>query len=199
MNTPESLNEYEKNEPLGRGGFGIVYRVTHKSTNEILAMKEILTIGLKPHQKHLVNTEIDIMKTCVHENIVQFRCHFFENETFYIVMELCAKGDLRIAIEAQKQSGKPFSEEQLIKWFYGLFNAVVYLHGKNIIHRDIKPGNILLTVTNDIKLTDFNVSKLQGFYFHILKRIKNTIFIQISQVNLQVLEQELDCIGRQKC
>ena len=157
-----SLNEYTKHDLLGRGGFGLVYKVTHKPSNDILAMKEILTLGLKTHQKHLVDTEIKIMKDCVHENIVRFKEHFFEIETMYIIMELCPNGDLRTLIATQKQSGKPFSKELLLKWFYGLFNGIVYLHGKKIIHRDIKPGNILLSADNDVKITDFNISKIQG-------------------------------------
>ena len=162
-NTPGSFNDlYTKHERLRRGTFGFAYRVTHKSTKEIGAVKEILTGGMKPHQKHLIDTEVEIMKDCVHENIVRFKEHFFEIETMYIIMELCPNGDLRTLIATQKQSGKPFSKELLLKWFYGLFNGIVYLHGKKIIHRDIKPGNILLSADNDVKITDFNISKIQG-------------------------------------
>ena len=162
-NAPGSFNDlYTKDARLGRGAFGLVYKVTHKSSKEIWAVKEILTGGMKPHQKHLVDTEIDIMKDCVHENIVRFKEHFFENETVYIIMELCTEGDLRAAMDAQKQSGEPFSRDQLFKWIIGLFKAVVYLHRKNIIHRDIKPDNILLSVAKDVKITDFNISRILG-------------------------------------
>ena len=153
---------YMKQERLGRGAYGLVYKVTHKPTKEIWAVKEVLTGGMKPYQKHLIDTEIDIMKKCVHENIVHFKEHFYEIETVYIIMELCPNGDLKTAIAAKKESGIPFSQEQLFLWFHGMFNAIVYLHSNNIIHRDIKPGNILLSATYDIKITDFNISKIQG-------------------------------------
>ena len=150
---------YTKHEKLGSGCFCSVFLVIHKLTNERFAMKEMEIEKVRPE---LLRTEINILKDCVHENIVQYHQHYFENDKVFIVMELCPHGDLRAAIKDQKQSGEPFSEEQLLLWFYQLFNAIVYLHDKKIIHRDIKPGNILLSVTKDIKLTDFNISKIQG-------------------------------------
>ena len=150
---------YTKHEKLGRGGFGSVFLVVHKLTNQRCAMKEMETDRVRPE---LLQAEINILKDCAHENIVQYHQHFFENDKVYIVKELCTNGDLRAAIRVQMQSGEPFSEEQLQLWFYQMFNAIVYLHDKKIIHRDIKPGNILLSITKDIKLTDFNISKIQG-------------------------------------
>ena len=153
---------YKQHERLGRGGFGFVHKVEYKQTKEIWAAKEILIGGLNPHQKQLIETEIDIMKKCAHEHIVEYREHFFENETVYIIMELCPNGDLRAAIKAQKDAGQPFSDGKLIIWFSQMLGAVVYLHNNKIIHRDIKPQNILLTANFAIKLTDFGVSKIQG-------------------------------------
>ena len=150
---------YIKLDKLGKGGFGSVFQVTDKLTNETLAMKEIETDKLRPD---LLKAEIDVLRDCVHENIVRYHHHIFEKDTVYILMELCPRGDLRAAIVAQKKTGQFFSEEQLLSWFFQMFNGTVYLHIKKIIHRDIKPRNILISAEGTIKLTDFGLSKIQG-------------------------------------
>ena len=161
------FNLYTKHEKLGRGGYSSVYLVVHKLTNERCAMKKMEIEKVRPER---LQTEINILQDCVHENIVQYHQHYFENDKVYIVMELCPNGDLKAAIKYQKQCGEPFSEEQLLKWLHQMFKAIVYLHSKKIIHRDVKPGNILLSVTKDIKVADFNISKIQGTRKKISKK-----------------------------
>ena len=161
------FNLYTKHEKLGKGGFCSVYLVVHKLTYERCAMKEMEIEKVRPER---LQTEINILQDCVHENIVRYHQHFFENDKVYIVMELCPNGDLKAAIKYQKQCGEPFSEEQLLKWLHQMFKAIVYLHSKKIIHRDVKPGNILLSVTKDIKVADFNISKIQGTRKKISKK-----------------------------
>ena len=109
-----------------------------------------------------LETEITILKRLNHKNIVSLQCHYVENDRIYIVMEFCKKGDLKVAIKTQKDSGVPFSEKQLLSWILDLLEAAAYLHQHHIIHRDIKPGNILLSATFSLKLTDFGVSRLLG-------------------------------------
>ena len=161
------FNLYTKHEKLGKGGFCSVYLVVHKLTYERCAMKEMEIEKVRPER---LQTEINILQDCVHENIVRYHQHFFENDKVYIVMELCPNGDLKAAIKYQKQCGEPFSQEQLLKWLHQMFKAIVYLHSKMIIHRDVKPGNILLSVTKDVKITDFNISKIQGTRKKISKK-----------------------------
>ena len=153
---------YDKLEVLGRGGFGVVHKVQHKSSQSFYALKTIRADGLNPTARQSLDREISILKQIKHENIVTFYSYFLEDGTVSLLMELCTNGDLRIAITNQKKKGRPFSEEQLLSWFLDLFHGIKYLHDLHIIHRDIKPGNILLTQCGSIKISDFGLSKILG-------------------------------------
>ena len=151
---------YTKLDKLGEGGFGVVFKVEHKLSKQLLALKSV-SIEIDARRK-LVESEVNILKQCDHPNIVKFVEHFYDDTRIFIVMELCSNGDLKAAIAYQKQSGRPFSEEQLLSWFLDLFHGIKYLHDLHIIHRDIKPGNILLTQCGSIKISDFGLSKILG-------------------------------------
>ena len=129
-----------------------------------------------------LETEITILKRLNHKNIVSLQCHYVENDRIYIVMEFCKKGDLKVAIQTQKDSGVPFSEKQLLSWILDLLEAAAYLHQHHIIHRDIKPGNILLSATFSLKLTDFGVSRILGM---------NILYTFVLNNNIQLC---FDCV-----
>ena len=153
---------YNTLEVLGRGGFGVVHKVQHKSSQSFYALKTIRADGLNPTARQSLDREISILKQIKHENIVTFYSYFLENGTVSLLMELCTNGDLRIAITNQNKKGRPFSEEQLLSWNHDIFKATGYLYDNHIIHRDIKPENLLLSASFTIKLTDFGISKIQG-------------------------------------
>ena len=159
---------YSNLEELGRGGFGVVHKVQHKSSKLLYALKTIRADGLNPKARQSLDREISILKQISHDNIVTFHSHFIDNDTVSLLMEFCPNGDLRAAIAAQKQSGRPFSEEQLLSWNEDIFRATAYLYDNHIIHRDIKPENLLLSATFTIKLTDFGISKIQGLNYQVM-------------------------------
>ena len=70
------------------------------------------------------------------------------------------KGDLDKKIKNQMLIGRRFKEEQIINWFLELCEVIKYLHQHHILHRDLKPLNIFLTIDNHIKLGDFGISKI---------------------------------------
>ena len=77
-----------------------------------------------------------------------------------IVTEYAQNGDLQRKIKDAKNSGKPISQQQILDWFCQLALALSHIHSKNILHRDLKPKNILLTKNNVIKIGDFGISKM---------------------------------------
>ena len=155
---------YTKGKVLGRGAWGIVHEAIHKRTRKIYAVKELNTLGMKPTQQRRLKSEIDILKACSHKNIIKYMNHFLENDSIFIVMQLCPKGDLKTLIEDQANAEPrlPFGLDLLLKYLLDMTQGLDYLHDNKIIHRDVKPANILLAEDNSLIITDFNVSKVQG-------------------------------------
>ncbi|MBN3287611.1 SLK kinase, partial [Polyodon spathula] len=134
---------------LGDGAFGKVY----KSTGVLVASKVIEVKSEEELEDYV--TEIDILASCRHSNIVRlFDALLFENR-LSILIEFCPGGALD-AIMLELERG--LSEPQIQVVCKQTLQALEYLHGKKIIHRDLKTGNILLTIEGDVKLADFGVS-----------------------------------------
>lgn len=90
-----------------------------------------------------VKNEVQIHAGLRHNNILQLM-HFFEDQEYvYLVMELCAKGELYHYIKRQQKT-RSLSEEEARNFIRQIVMGITYLHGKGIIHRDIKLSNILL-------------------------------------------------------
>lgn len=98
-------------------------------------------------KKDLCNSflkEGEILSQLNHPNIVKF-VKVIETETrFFLVMELIAGGSLKAFMEDRFKAGKPFSDEEAATLMKTIIAAVQYIHSKNIVHRDIKPGNVTL-------------------------------------------------------
>ncbi len=74
--------------------------------------------------------------------------------------QYCEGGDLSRKIKNQKKLKVPFPEELVLDWFTQLTTAIAYCHSKRVLHRDLKPGNVFLTATNQVKLGDFGIARV---------------------------------------
>ena len=117
--------------------------------------------------------EIELLKQCSHENIVQYIEHFFEEGKFLIVMEFCKEGDLMQLIEKQKSKGH-FSEGIVMDFFKQITKGTDYIHKKKILHRDLKPSNIFLSSDQHLKIGDFGIAKSQNNTLSMAKSIVGT-------------------------
>ena len=93
--------------------------------------------------------EIDILSECCHENIVQLYEAFFHDEKLWILIEFCEGG----AIDSiMFDLDKPLTEPQIRYVCHEICKGLSFLHRKRIIHRDLKAGNVLLTLDGGVKL-----------------------------------------------
>ncbi|KAI0400870.1 kinase-like domain-containing protein [Xylaria palmicola] len=109
---------------------------------------------------YLIRAEIAIMKKLNHDNLVALIevLDDPEDDSLYMVLEMCKKGVvMKIDLD---QPAQPYSSEMCRTWFRDLILGIEYLHAQGIIHRDIKPDNLLLTEDDVLKIVDFGVSEM---------------------------------------
>lgn len=145
---------------LGKGAFSVVKLGIHKVTKDQVAIKIIEKKNVE-QDLHRLATEMQVLKSVNHPNIIQLK-EIFETDTMlYIVTEVVTGGELFDRI-VEKGS---YSERDAALLIKKLVLSLEYLHGKNIVHRDLKPENLLLKSPDDdteIKLADFGLSKVLG-------------------------------------
>ncbi|NWR78007.1 NEK11 kinase, partial [Centropus unirufus] len=152
---------YTVQRKLGNGSFGSVYLVSDNKAKqgEGKVLKEISVGDLKPNETVEANLEAQLLSKLDHPTIVKFYASFVERESFCIITEYCEGGDLDFKIQEYKESGKIFTQRQILDWFVQLLLGVNYMHERRILHRDLKAKNIFLK-KNLLKIGDFGVSRL---------------------------------------
>ena len=159
-NEPNSLlDEFEFIKRIGSGAFGEVNLYKNKKNNLFYAIKALPIGSVNQNDKKLFQKESKLLESINHPNIVKYYLSFEEKNNYYIVMEYCENNNLEIFIDSMKQKNERILEELIWKVAYQSLDALNYLHvEKKILHKDIKPLNILFTKNNDIKLSDFGLS-----------------------------------------
>ena len=150
------IGNYTLGQELGSGAFGKVMVGSHILTGETVAIKILdkIILSQTPEDLELVNQEIAILKIVKHNNIVQLYEIMETPQHIFIVMEYCDGKDLMDYILTKSK----LSENESLKLFQQLINALIYLHSQNIAHRDIKIDNMLLDSKKNLKLVDFGLS-----------------------------------------
>ncbi|XP_059703486.1 serine/threonine-protein kinase Nek11 isoform X2 [Haemorhous mexicanus] len=153
---------YTIQRKLGNGSFGSVYLVNDRKAKQgekLKVLKEISVGNLKPNETVEANLEAQLLSKLDHPAIVKFYASFVERDNFCIITEYCEGGDLDFKIQEYRDSGKMFTQSQVIDWFIQLLLGVNYMHERRILHRDLKAKNIFLK-DNLLKIGDFGVSCL---------------------------------------
>ena len=151
-------NSFDYLSIIGRGGFGKVWKVCHKQTRILYAMKEMNKSKIidKKSDKS-VKSERDLLSKLNHPFIINMHFSFQDSDNLYLVMDLLTGGDLRYHICKTRY----FTEEQSKFFISCILLGLEYCHYYHIIHRDIKPENLILDSKGYVHITDFGIAKIQ--------------------------------------
>ncbi|KAJ8284277.1 hypothetical protein COCON_G00031270 [Conger conger] len=152
---PEKL--FSDLREIGHGSFGAVYFARDIRTNEVVAIKKMSYSGKQSNEKWQdIIKEVKFLQKLRHPNTIEYRGCYLREHTAWLVMEYCL-GSASDLLEVHK---KPLQEVEIAAITHGALQGLAYLHSHNMIHRDVKAGNILLTEPGQVKLGDFGSASI---------------------------------------
>jgi serine/threonine protein kinase len=154
-NTPKRIGDYEVIRELGHGGMGEVYLVRNVLSDRTEAMKVLLP-SLAGRSEFVARfmREIKVLASLEHPNIAALRTAFTADDQFVMIMEYVEGTTL-----AERLERGPFPTGDALNYTGQVLAALRYAHGKHVIHRDIKPDNMMLTPQGVVKLMDFGLAR----------------------------------------
>ncbi len=159
----QNLGKYRVLEALGRGGMARVYRAYHPQLDRYVAIK-VLRSDLVEEEEFLARfkREARAVAALRHPNIVQVYDFDVRNGLYFMVMELLEGDTLRRRLNDYQAQGEnmPLGEE--VRILLDVLDGLAYAHSEDMIHRDVKPANILLTKGGQAVLTDFGIAQIIG-------------------------------------
>ncbi|XP_030626175.1 serine/threonine-protein kinase PLK2b [Chanos chanos] len=159
---PVSGKCYCRGKVLGKGGFARCFEMTDLSSSKVFAAKIIPhTRVSKPHQREKIDREIELHRGLNHKHIVHFFHHFEDKDNIYILLEYCSRRSLAHILKARKV----LTEPEVRYYLRQIVSALKYLHEQEILHRDLKLGNLFVNDSMEVKVGDFGLAaKLEPVY-----------------------------------
>ncbi|EJW82829.1 CMGC/CDK/CDC2 protein kinase [Wuchereria bancrofti] len=152
-----ALEKYERTEILGEGSFGVVYKGIEKSTGNLVAMKKI---RLRHDSEGIPGTalrEMTLLKRLKHPNIVSLKEVILDERLVYLIFEYLSM-DLKKCIDKIPYE-ELMNKDELKSYLYQILQGICFCHQRNVLHRDLKPQNLLVDGKGCLKIADFGLAR----------------------------------------
>lgn len=153
---PDKIGKYKVIDEIARGGMGAIYKAEHPTLDRFVVIKK-LTLGGQANVRERFRREAAIMMDFRNEYIVDVYDHFKEGASHYIVQEFVDG----LSLEALLARERYVPERIALTIFRDACKALKYAHDKGVVHRDIKPGNLLVSKRGEVKLVDFGIARTE--------------------------------------
>ncbi|GAB4531411.1 MAG: hypothetical protein Kow0063_10660 [Anaerolineae bacterium] len=163
----QTLGKYRVLEPLGRGGMARVYRAYHAGLDRYVAIK-VLRSDLVDDEEFLARfrREAQAVAALRHPNIVQVYDFDAQDGLYYMVMELLEGDTLKARLNDYRIRDERMPWGDMLRILLDVLDGLAYAHSEGMIHRDVKPANILLTRRGQAVITDFGIAQIVGATQH---------------------------------
>ncbi|CAO3617950.1 unnamed protein product [Cunninghamella echinulata] len=152
------MDKYQKIEKLGEGAYGIVYKAQNRETNEVVALKRICLDNEEEGVPCTAIREISLLKELKHQNIVRLYDVLHKERKLILVFEYL-DSDLKKFLDS---NGGDIDELTIKQMMYQLLKGIAFCHAHRVLHRDLKPQNLLINKKGELKLGDFGLARAFG-------------------------------------
>ena len=157
----KTIGRYRIVQHLGRGGMAEVYQAHQASLDRYVAIKLMHTF-LADEKEFLARFEREakVVATLRHPNIVQVYDFDVDQGVYYMVMEFINGETLKARLQALEAHGEWVSQDDAVRIILAVGSALKYAHERGMVHRDVKPANVMITLDGQVILTDFGIAKI---------------------------------------
>lgn len=149
------MKRYEVQGVIGMGAYGVVLRAVNRQTGELVAIKKFKEVDADPLIHKMAGREVRMLRAARHPNIVRFIEAFRREGKLHLVFEFAD----RALLEDIERSPRGLAPEVVVRHMYQLLKALRHLHGQGLVHRDVKPENLLVTSGGELRLCDFGFAR----------------------------------------
>uniref|UniRef100_A0A3B3RQ10 cyclin-dependent kinase n=1 Tax=Paramormyrops kingsleyae TaxID=1676925 RepID=A0A3B3RQ10_9TELE len=153
------MESFQKVEKIGEGTYGVVYKAKNKVTGETVALKKIRLDTETEGVPSTAIREISLLKELSHPNIVKLRDVIHTENKLYLVFEFLHQ-DLKKFMDSSSVTG--ISLPLVKSYLFQLLQGLAFCHSHRVLHRDLKPQNLLINAQGEIKLADFGLARAFG-------------------------------------
>ncbi|KAG7999859.1 Cyclin-dependent kinase 1 [Nibea albiflora] len=176
------MEDYLKIEKIGEGTYGVVYKGRHKATGQVVAMKKI---RLESEEEGVPSTavrEVSLLQELKHPNVVRLLDVLMQESRLYLIFEFLSM-DLKKYLDSIP-SGQ-YMDPMLVKsYLYQILEGIYFCHCRRVLHRDLKPQNLLIDNKGVIKLADFGLARAFGVPVRVYTHEVVTLWYRAPEVLL---------------